>query len=39
MRPVRGRVTEWIINRSTKRITQAAKAIRRKEYSPFLNIK
>jgi 2-polyprenyl-6-methoxyphenol hydroxylase-like FAD-dependent oxidoreductase len=31
-----GRMTEWIINRSTKRITQAANAIRLKDYSSYL---
>jgi 2-polyprenyl-6-methoxyphenol hydroxylase-like FAD-dependent oxidoreductase len=30
-----GRVTEWIINRSTERISQAANAIRLKDYSSF----
>jgi hypothetical protein len=33
---VPGRVTEWIINRSTERITRAANAIRLKDYSTFL---
>src|SRR5215470_9664123 len=36
MRLVPGRMTEWIINRSTARITQAANAIRLKDYSSFL---
>ena len=36
MRIVPGRITEWIIHRSTKRITQAANAIRLKDYSSFL---
>src|SRR5262249_25024840 len=31
-----GRMTEWIINRSTERITRAANAIRLKDYSSFL---
>src|SRR6516162_5242429 len=33
---VPGRMTEWIINRSTARITRAANAIRLKDYSPYL---
>lgn len=36
MRIVPGRMTEWIINRSTERITRAANAIRLKDYSSFL---
>jgi 2-polyprenyl-6-methoxyphenol hydroxylase-like FAD-dependent oxidoreductase len=36
MRIVPGRMTEWIIRRSTERITRAANAIRLKDYSPFL---
>jgi 2-polyprenyl-6-methoxyphenol hydroxylase-like FAD-dependent oxidoreductase len=32
-----GRVTEWIINRSTKRITHAANAIQLRDYSSFLS--
>jgi 2-polyprenyl-6-methoxyphenol hydroxylase-like FAD-dependent oxidoreductase len=36
MRITPGRMTEWIINRSTERITQAANAIRLKDYSSFL---
>src|SRR5262249_40782435 len=36
MRIVPGRMTEWMINRSTERITQAAKAIRLKDYSSFV---
>lgn len=36
MRLVPGRMTEWIINRSTKRITGAANAIQLKDYSPFV---
>jgi 2-polyprenyl-6-methoxyphenol hydroxylase-like FAD-dependent oxidoreductase len=36
MRRVPGRMTEWIINRSTERITQAANAIRLKNYSTSL---
>src|SRR6516162_8876075 len=36
MRMVPGRMTEWIINRSTARITRAANAIRLKDYSPYL---
>jgi 2-polyprenyl-6-methoxyphenol hydroxylase-like FAD-dependent oxidoreductase len=39
MRIMPGRVTEWIINRSTERITQAANAIRLKDYSSFLKSK
>jgi hypothetical protein len=35
MRTVPGRMTEWIINRSTQRITQAANAISLKDYSSF----
>jgi hypothetical protein len=34
-RIVPGRMTEWIINRSTARITLAANAIRLKDYSSF----
>ena len=33
---VPGRMTEWIINRSTQRITRAANAISLKDYSSFL---
>jgi 2-polyprenyl-6-methoxyphenol hydroxylase-like FAD-dependent oxidoreductase len=36
MRVVPGRMTEWIINRSTERITRAANAIQLKDYSAFL---
>jgi 2-polyprenyl-6-methoxyphenol hydroxylase-like FAD-dependent oxidoreductase len=36
MRMVPGRMTEWIINRSTERITRAANAIRLKNYSTSL---
>jgi hypothetical protein len=36
MRLVPGRVTAWIISRSTARITRAANAIRLKDYSSFL---
>jgi 2-polyprenyl-6-methoxyphenol hydroxylase-like FAD-dependent oxidoreductase len=36
MRIVPGRMTEWMINRGTERITQAANAIRLKDYSSFL---
>jgi 2-polyprenyl-6-methoxyphenol hydroxylase-like FAD-dependent oxidoreductase len=36
MQVVPGRMTEWIINRSTERINQAANAIRLRDYSPFL---
>ena len=36
MRIVPGRMTQWIINRSTERITRAANAIRLKDYSSFL---
>src|SRR5262249_45114705 len=36
MRMVPGRMTEWIINRSTKRITQAANAICLKDYPSLL---
>src|SRR5262249_50411481 len=36
MRIVPGRITQWIINRSTERITRAANAIRLKDYSAFL---
>jgi 2-polyprenyl-6-methoxyphenol hydroxylase-like FAD-dependent oxidoreductase len=36
MRIVPGRITAWIINRSTERITEAANAIHLKDYSPFL---
>jgi 2-polyprenyl-6-methoxyphenol hydroxylase-like FAD-dependent oxidoreductase len=39
MRMVPGRMTEWIINRSTQRITQAANAISLKDYSSFLRPK
>src|SRR5262249_60070917 len=35
MRVMPGRVTEWIINRSTERITRAANAIHLKDYSSF----
>jgi 2-polyprenyl-6-methoxyphenol hydroxylase-like FAD-dependent oxidoreductase len=33
MRIMPGRMTEWLINRSTERITRAANAIRLKDYS------
>jgi 2-polyprenyl-6-methoxyphenol hydroxylase-like FAD-dependent oxidoreductase len=36
MRIVPGRMTQWIIHRSTERITRAASAIRLKDYSSFL---
>jgi 2-polyprenyl-6-methoxyphenol hydroxylase-like FAD-dependent oxidoreductase len=36
MRIAPGRMTEWGINRSTSRITQAANAIRLRDYSRFL---
>jgi 2-polyprenyl-6-methoxyphenol hydroxylase-like FAD-dependent oxidoreductase len=36
MRVVPGRMTEWIINRSTERITRAANAIQIKDYSSSL---
>ena len=36
MRILPGPVLEWIINRSTDRITRAANAISLKDYSPFL---
>jgi 2-polyprenyl-6-methoxyphenol hydroxylase-like FAD-dependent oxidoreductase len=36
MSVVPGRTTEWIINRSTQRITQAANAMSLKDYSSFL---
>ena len=36
MRRMPGRMTEWIINRSTERITRAANAIQLKDYSSFL---
>ena len=36
MRLAPGRVTEWIINRSTARITRAANAIRLRDYSSFV---
>src|SRR5262245_7330904 len=36
MRIMPGRVTEWIIKRSTERITRAANAIRLKDYSSSL---
>jgi hypothetical protein len=39
MRMIPGRMTEWIINRSTQRITQAANAISLKDYSFFLRSK
>jgi 2-polyprenyl-6-methoxyphenol hydroxylase-like FAD-dependent oxidoreductase len=39
MRMVPGRMTEWIINRSTQRITQAANSISLKDYSSFLRLK
>src|SRR5262245_51441513 len=39
MRIVPGRMMEWIINRSTRRITQAANAIRLKDYSAHLKSK
>jgi 2-polyprenyl-6-methoxyphenol hydroxylase-like FAD-dependent oxidoreductase len=35
MRVVPGRMTEWIINRSTERINRAANAIHLKDYSSF----
>jgi 2-polyprenyl-6-methoxyphenol hydroxylase-like FAD-dependent oxidoreductase len=39
MRIMPGRMTEWIINRSTERITRAANAIRLKDYSSFRKAK
>ena len=36
MRMVPGRMTEWIINRSTQRIAQAANSIRLRDYSSCL---
>ena len=39
MRIVPGRMTEWLINRGTERITRAANAIRLKDYSSFLRSK
>jgi 2-polyprenyl-6-methoxyphenol hydroxylase-like FAD-dependent oxidoreductase len=39
MRLMPGRVTEWIIKRSTERITQAANAIHLKDYSSLLKRK
>ena len=39
MRIMPGPVTEWIINRSTERITQVANAICLKDYSSFLRSK
>ncbi len=36
MRLVPGRMTEWLIRRSTERITRAANAIHLKDYSPLL---
>jgi hypothetical protein len=39
MRMVPGRMTEWIINRSTQRITRAANAISLKDYSSVLRQK
>jgi 2-polyprenyl-6-methoxyphenol hydroxylase-like FAD-dependent oxidoreductase len=39
MRLVPGRMTEWIIHRSTERITRAANAISLKDYSSFLRSK
>jgi 2-polyprenyl-6-methoxyphenol hydroxylase-like FAD-dependent oxidoreductase len=39
MRTVPGRMTEWIINRSTQRIIRAANAISLKDYSSFLRQK
>lgn len=36
MQLVPGRMTEWIIRRSTERITRAANAIRLKDYSAFV---
>jgi 2-polyprenyl-6-methoxyphenol hydroxylase-like FAD-dependent oxidoreductase len=39
MRMVPGRMTEWLINRGTERITQAANAICLKDYSSFLRSK
>jgi hypothetical protein len=35
MRILPGHVTEWLINRSSERITKAANAIRLKDYSSF----
>jgi hypothetical protein len=34
-----GRMTEWIIKRSTERITRAANALRLKDYSSLLKRK
>jgi 2-polyprenyl-6-methoxyphenol hydroxylase-like FAD-dependent oxidoreductase len=39
MRLVPGRMTEWIIRRSTERITRAANAIHLRDYSSFLRSK
>lgn len=39
MRLMPGRITEWIIRRSTERITQAANAIQLKDYSRFVKSK
>jgi 2-polyprenyl-6-methoxyphenol hydroxylase-like FAD-dependent oxidoreductase len=39
MRMMPGRMTEWIIHRSTERITQAANAIHLKDYSSYLKSK
>jgi hypothetical protein len=39
MRIMPGPVTEWLINRSTERITKAANAICLKDYSSFLRSK
>ena len=39
MRMAPGRMTEWIINRSTQRITLAANAISLKDYSSYLRSK
>jgi 2-polyprenyl-6-methoxyphenol hydroxylase-like FAD-dependent oxidoreductase len=39
MRMVPGRMTEWMINRGTERITRAANAISLKDYSSFLRSK
>jgi hypothetical protein len=36
MRILPGPVTEWLINRSTERITKAANAISLKDYASFL---
>jgi 2-polyprenyl-6-methoxyphenol hydroxylase-like FAD-dependent oxidoreductase len=39
MQVMPGRMTKWIINRSTERITRAANAIRLKDYSSLLKAK